>query len=413
VVLSHAFFGKKWAQRELDGLTARETTEGGRVVLPIWHGVTKEEILGFSPPLAGVFAADSAKGLDDVARCVLDVVRPRGSPLVIARDELVRRGVHPPVVTDEWWLDVVEASNREPCAGLVSQRQHWGRWTFPLPSDDPTPEERGVRLAWTALQMAWEEAAHFDSICQVTEPQVVLDFIASKTGLAEMCHEYPSYLATYAPQLTIRGFGGDFESDFDRLLVESMAEHQGQRDRKERSGSGLTTDHLPPGCDEEIALRHEHLGYYQPSSLACQFVQGDIGGPDPKLFETIDYVFWLLSDQSSWLPDTIRAVLVHGTKDWPVWPWYGQATEIETEFDVKVHEHRGALFDEFADWNATRDARHTFQPSVNALADIEGRALASIQMLGLPEPGPVLADRFIHAGYIEAYLASRAKQANS
>jgi hypothetical protein len=139
--------------------------------------------------------------------------------------------------------------------------------------------------------MAWEEDAHLRPICQVTRPEAVLDFIGSTTGLAEMCHEFPSYLATYAPQLTIPGFGGDFEPDFGRLLAASCAEYGGRRERKEQLGSGLTTDHLSPSCSEEIALHHEHLGYYKPSSLACQYVQGDIGGPDPKLFETIDYIF--------------------------------------------------------------------------------------------------------------------------
>lgn len=51
VVLSKAFFAKNWPQYELNGLTAREM-EGHKVILPVWHGVTKADILQYSPTLA-------------------------------------------------------------------------------------------------------------------------------------------------------------------------------------------------------------------------------------------------------------------------------------------------------------------------------------------------------------------------
>ncbi|MBK7976321.1 MAG: toll/interleukin-1 receptor domain-containing protein [Deltaproteobacteria bacterium] len=38
VVLSHAFFAKKWPQLELDGLAALEVA-GRQRILPIWHGL--------------------------------------------------------------------------------------------------------------------------------------------------------------------------------------------------------------------------------------------------------------------------------------------------------------------------------------------------------------------------------------
>ncbi len=51
VVLSEAFFAKNWPQYELNGLTAREM-EGHKVILPVWHGVTKADVLQYSPTLA-------------------------------------------------------------------------------------------------------------------------------------------------------------------------------------------------------------------------------------------------------------------------------------------------------------------------------------------------------------------------
>jgi hypothetical protein len=51
VVLSPAFFRKRWTQRELNGLVAREMRENRELVLPIWHGVDHAEIIEYSPPL--------------------------------------------------------------------------------------------------------------------------------------------------------------------------------------------------------------------------------------------------------------------------------------------------------------------------------------------------------------------------
>lgn len=58
VVLSRAFFAKNWPQYELEGLTSRQMV-GEKVILPIWHGITREDILRYSPSLADKLAIDS------------------------------------------------------------------------------------------------------------------------------------------------------------------------------------------------------------------------------------------------------------------------------------------------------------------------------------------------------------------
>lgn len=60
VVLSKSFFEKNWPQYELNGLTAKEIG-GQKVILPIWHEVTKVEVLKYSPSLSDKVAADSSK----------------------------------------------------------------------------------------------------------------------------------------------------------------------------------------------------------------------------------------------------------------------------------------------------------------------------------------------------------------
>ena len=55
VVLSESFFEKGWPGYELDGLVTRSVS-GGQVLLPIWHGVTKQQVMDYSPSLADKLA---------------------------------------------------------------------------------------------------------------------------------------------------------------------------------------------------------------------------------------------------------------------------------------------------------------------------------------------------------------------
>lgn len=59
VVFSSAFFSKNWTQYELDGLVTREM-EGHKVILPIWHMVSKNQVQNYSPTLADKKAINSS-----------------------------------------------------------------------------------------------------------------------------------------------------------------------------------------------------------------------------------------------------------------------------------------------------------------------------------------------------------------
>ncbi len=75
VVLSHAFFKKPWPKVELDGLAALEVA-GRQRILPIWHGLSAEEILTYSPTLAGKVAArTSLATIRQIAEEIAAVVR--------------------------------------------------------------------------------------------------------------------------------------------------------------------------------------------------------------------------------------------------------------------------------------------------------------------------------------------------
>jgi hypothetical protein len=59
VVLSQSFFGKGWPNYELDGLVTRAVS-GEQVLLPVWHNVSKEEVIRYSPSLADKLARNTA-----------------------------------------------------------------------------------------------------------------------------------------------------------------------------------------------------------------------------------------------------------------------------------------------------------------------------------------------------------------
>lgn len=66
VVLSLNFFRKNWPEYELNGLLAKEMNEG-KVILPIWHKVTKDEVLSYSPSIADKLALNTTSySLQDI-----------------------------------------------------------------------------------------------------------------------------------------------------------------------------------------------------------------------------------------------------------------------------------------------------------------------------------------------------------
>lgn len=67
VVLSPAFFSKRWPRAELDALASREISSGDRVVLPIWLDVGEVEVRAYSPLLAGKLALRADEGVEQVA----------------------------------------------------------------------------------------------------------------------------------------------------------------------------------------------------------------------------------------------------------------------------------------------------------------------------------------------------------
>ena len=57
-----------WTKREFDSIFTRELIERSNVILPVWHGVSPEDIYQYSPSLADRLAVKWELGADEVAR---------------------------------------------------------------------------------------------------------------------------------------------------------------------------------------------------------------------------------------------------------------------------------------------------------------------------------------------------------
>ncbi|MCG7850974.1 MAG: toll/interleukin-1 receptor domain-containing protein, partial [Methanosarcinaceae archaeon] len=73
VIISTHFIKKRWTEYELRGLVAREMSED-RVILPIWHDITYEDLVKYSPTLADRLATKSSFGLKQVVSDLLDAM---------------------------------------------------------------------------------------------------------------------------------------------------------------------------------------------------------------------------------------------------------------------------------------------------------------------------------------------------
>jgi DNA-binding NarL/FixJ family response regulator len=76
VVLSPAFFAKNWPQYELAGLVTRETSGETNLILPLWHNISKTEVMARSPALADKLARSTAGlAVEDIAAEIFRIIK--------------------------------------------------------------------------------------------------------------------------------------------------------------------------------------------------------------------------------------------------------------------------------------------------------------------------------------------------
>jgi hypothetical protein len=87
VILSESFFAKRWPQSELSALWARESGID-KVLLPVWHQITRERVSSFSPLLADRLAVSTDQGID---RVVTEIIKVAGGSRNISEQQLKER----------------------------------------------------------------------------------------------------------------------------------------------------------------------------------------------------------------------------------------------------------------------------------------------------------------------------------
>ena len=74
-MLSQAFFQKGWPNYELDGLVTKGVS-GEQITLPIWHNISKAQVVEFSPSLADKVARNTATHtVEEIAAEIAEVIR--------------------------------------------------------------------------------------------------------------------------------------------------------------------------------------------------------------------------------------------------------------------------------------------------------------------------------------------------
>lgn len=104
VVISPAFMSKNWPKKELRGLNALNV-EGQNILIPVWHNVSKEEVISFSPTIADVYAFNTNDGISGICNGISKIVLP----IETSVDELIHKA-QKLLVSGEFELSVMAAS---------------------------------------------------------------------------------------------------------------------------------------------------------------------------------------------------------------------------------------------------------------------------------------------------------------
>ena len=74
VVISKDFIKKGWTNYELDGIITKAVS-GEQIILPIWHNITKKEVIDFSPSLADKLARNTTiNTVDEIASEISELI---------------------------------------------------------------------------------------------------------------------------------------------------------------------------------------------------------------------------------------------------------------------------------------------------------------------------------------------------
>jgi hypothetical protein len=378
VVLSQNFFKKPWAKRELNGLTSREMIEGKDLILPIWHRLTVQDVMQYSPPLADKKAGSSSEGINALIRDLIKKIKPDESPLIVARDLLTKHNINIPPISDEWWLNIVEYKEFLKYPDINSGK----RWIFPLPfPDEDFGFKRGHNIASTALQLDWSFDGEELNISPTTHPEIVHEFIHRWPGLYDCARANPGVLAMYVPQLTIPGFDSGFEDVFDKLLEPDNKD----ADRIFSYGRHSTVNGKEPLCGDIISLRHPTFGNYTIEELGHWYFDAHGIKYIRSHWDIFEGLVWLLSSDSDWLPENFREIFIKGIRNRDRWT-------------RNINDYSNAFINSL--YNKSRKQFSFTKRVLNGLNELVIVAIEELEIIQRPEN---IIQRFIDVGIVDGY----------
>ena len=121
VILSKYFFQKEWPKKELNGLFSREI-DGQKVILPIWHKVSKKDVISFSPILSDRFAINTSKGVAETARAIINTL---GAPRRQSSNPISREPSELQTITDDLDKLAIEVQKIERDNSPISAAEVW------------------------------------------------------------------------------------------------------------------------------------------------------------------------------------------------------------------------------------------------------------------------------------------------
>ena len=75
IILSPDFIKKGWTNYEMDGLVTKSVS-GEQILLPIWHNITKQQVVNFSPSLADKVARNTTTHtIDEIALEIVELLK--------------------------------------------------------------------------------------------------------------------------------------------------------------------------------------------------------------------------------------------------------------------------------------------------------------------------------------------------
>lgn len=195
VVLSPAFFGKAWAERELAGLAAREVGSGRKVILPVWHEVDHAFVARHSPVLADRLGALTSGGISNVAAEISRAIEK--SDGAAAPDEGSAQEESPLPEGDAAGLVEIPTS-REAQRAVVAERPVG--WEYRLYAGALLTGQLELEGKWLDHELKLAKGPRRDP-----DPDRIVDFMQTETGWVR--RKLESVNTVFDQQLLERAFG--------------------------------------------------------------------------------------------------------------------------------------------------------------------------------------------------------------